>query len=157
YAPRRGIKAESMQAVTGLRNVTQDYGAAGDGIVDDTAAIQNALHAAGGDIVFLPPRTHRITDSIVIRDNVTLKGTGIKSVIRMDAVNRPAVIVGTDVDDSGIEDLFIDVDHKTQVIGLAIGNGDGGITRRHAARRLTIANGLNDAIRLSGGRFEDIV
>lgn len=53
------------------------FGAVGDGIADDTAAIQSALAAAsryGGGAVLLPVGTWRITDTLVIQRSVSLVG-----------------------------------------------------------------------------------
>ncbi|WP_417210226.1 glycosyl hydrolase family 28-related protein [Antarctobacter sp.] len=53
------------------------FGAIGDGIADDHAAIQAALNAAsrsGGGIVVLPVGTWRITDTLVIPRSTTLQG-----------------------------------------------------------------------------------
>jgi hypothetical protein len=55
----------------------KDFGAVGDGIADDTAAIQAAINAAYS--VFLPSGTYRITSPLVIptgTTGMTLRGAG---------------------------------------------------------------------------------
>jgi hypothetical protein len=55
----------------------QPIGLHGDGITDDTDAIQNAInaaHAAGGGIVFLPAGTYLLTASLVPKRGVTIRG-----------------------------------------------------------------------------------
>lgn len=56
------------------------YNAAGDGISDDTSAINNALIAAGtGGTVFLPAGTYKISSAITFPQastNLTLRGNG---------------------------------------------------------------------------------
>lgn len=57
----------------------KEFGAVGDGVADDTAAIQDAVDAAvsaGGGIVFLPAGTYRITDTIYV--NSTGDAAGIQ-------------------------------------------------------------------------------
>jgi len=59
-------------------NVTH-YGAAGDDTTDDTGAIQaaiDAVSAAGGGTVFLPPGTYKTTATLGIKSGVTIKGAG---------------------------------------------------------------------------------
>ena len=62
-----------------------EYGAVGDGVTDDTSAIQAAIDAcatAGGGVVYFPPGTYAVTQiTINAQDNVQLKGTGNASVI----------------------------------------------------------------------------
>jgi len=60
-------------------NVKDPYGAIGDGVVDDTAAIQRAIDAAaaGGGVVFFPPGTYKITSTLTVPSNVTLQGAGM--------------------------------------------------------------------------------
>lgn len=55
-----------------------DFGAAGDGVADDTGAIQAAILEAGsaGGVVLIPPGKYRVTDEIVLRDKVALVGAG---------------------------------------------------------------------------------
>jgi hypothetical protein len=52
------------------------YSATGNGTSDDTAAIQNALNAAGtGGVVYLPAGTYRTSAPLVIPPGVTLRGS----------------------------------------------------------------------------------
>ena len=55
----------------------RDLGAKGDGVADDTAAIQAALDRAGeiGDVVSLPPGQYRLNGTLTIPEGVTLEGT----------------------------------------------------------------------------------
>lgn len=57
--------------------VDKPAGVVGDGVADDTAAIQAALGAAGksGGEVFLPPGQYRIAGSLRVPTGVTLRGS----------------------------------------------------------------------------------
>jgi hypothetical protein len=55
------------------------YGAVGDGITDDTTAIQNAVNSE--NIVFFPAGTYLVSNPISIPSNRTLFGEGAASVI----------------------------------------------------------------------------
>ncbi|MGW5197353.1 right-handed parallel beta-helix repeat-containing protein [Streptomyces spiralis] len=66
---------------TGVYDVTSGrYGARGNGVADDRAAIQAALdeaYAAGGGIVYLPPgRTYGVSDYLNILSNTTVLAHG---------------------------------------------------------------------------------
>lgn len=57
----------------------KDYGAVGDGVADDTLAIQAALAAAtaaGRGHVYLPPGRYLITDTLAVTSKVWLVGAG---------------------------------------------------------------------------------
>jgi len=68
----------------------RDYGARGDGKVDDTLAIQKALDAAvdQGGICFLPAGAYRLNGSLTVPAGVTLKGS-------YDGVPHPMHPIGT--------------------------------------------------------------
>lgn len=75
-----GVGADAW-ASPGVFNA-MDYSAQGDGVTDDTAAIQAALTACGaavGGRVDLPPGTYLISSSLNISSNTHLRGWGIGS------------------------------------------------------------------------------
>jgi parallel beta-helix repeat protein len=61
-----------------LRDVAsaKDFGAVGDGVVDDAPAIQAAVNAA--NTVFVPAGTYRLGSSIVLKTNSSIRGVGRK-------------------------------------------------------------------------------
>lgn len=53
-----------------------DFGAIGNGVADDTAAIQNAINACpSGGIVKLPAKTFKVSSPIILKPTITLEGT----------------------------------------------------------------------------------
>jgi len=45
----------------------KDFGAVGDGVADDTAAIQAAINAGGNRSIYIPQGTYKVTDKITIQ------------------------------------------------------------------------------------------
>jgi len=72
-----------------------DFGAVGDGVVDDTAAIQAAIDYAydqgvgsnktNQPVVYLPTGQYKITDSLVLKSFANLKGAGRRSTTLLTA------------------------------------------------------------------------
>lgn len=73
--PLTGAVATTVNAkLDEILNVKADFGVVGDGVADDTAAIQAALDAY--DTVVLPPGTYKISTLRLKRNNQRLSGSG---------------------------------------------------------------------------------
>jgi hypothetical protein len=89
YTPA-GTGAVSRTVQSKLRDVVsvKDFGAVGDGVADDTAAIQAAITyiaSLSGGIVSFPKGTYRITSILFVTGvGVTLEGVGYGSVLLVD-------------------------------------------------------------------------
>ena len=73
--PFTGGVAISLQNKLAQTVSVKDFGAVGDGVVDDTAAIQNAIDyvsGAGGGEVYFPTGTYKTTSSLIAASNVKL-------------------------------------------------------------------------------------
>jgi len=80
YAPKEPFKVPPVRHSTHYLN---NYGAIGNGIADDTDALQNALSALKpGDALYIPPGRYRFTKTLQINtDNVSVMGSGTDSVL----------------------------------------------------------------------------
>lgn len=103
-----------------------DYGAAGDGVADDTAEIQaaiNACNAAGGGTVYMPAGTYLVSDAggstaLSLKDGVSLVGAGVSTIIYLaNAANSHVISVGSGIDNWSIRDLKIDGNRANQTVG----------------------------------------
>ena len=100
-APAAGIQATKLsftQAGTGatartidskLKEVVsvKDFGAVGDGVANDTAAILAAINSNASFLeVYIPPGTYRLSSPLIInRQNLTLTGAGRATTLYPDA------------------------------------------------------------------------
>jgi hypothetical protein len=89
----------------------KNYGALGDGVTDDTTAIQSAITAAVasvGGIVYFPPATYQVSTPLSIsQKNTVLLGAGPGSVIRPTSGFVGAQVIGITADYCGVHDLMI--------------------------------------------------
>jgi len=82
YQAPTGTTPRAVNAVlSSLQLTPQDFGALGDGLHDDTSAIQaalNALKAAGGGTLYLSPGTYKTSATISLSSatGIAVKGTG---------------------------------------------------------------------------------
>jgi hypothetical protein len=79
-------------AVSNLVFNVKDYGATGNGVTNDTTAIQaaiNAVQTAGGGIVFFPRGTYIYSHLFIRESYVSIVGVGISSVLMQnDPINN---------------------------------------------------------------------
>lgn len=91
------VQAKLRQTVS-----VQDFGATGDGITDDTVAIQAAINASSQ--VNFPSGTYLITSALVLPSNATLIGTN--ATIQWNAASFSAAMTGSAINDIIIEGLI---------------------------------------------------
>ena len=111
--------------VNGGQYNVKDFGAFGNGVTDDTVAIQAAVDACGtlgGGVVWFPPGTYVVSDTVAVNyDFVTLAGAGMASKIVSHVIGEPTILCNA-------ESLFNHVAHLWLLgNGLtgASGNGHG--------------------------------
>lgn len=106
-----GAASVSAQAAPlDVANATtpQDFGAVGDGVADDTEAIQKAIDAQlerANKIVYFPPGTYRITRSLVVPDVEGNLAPNFNRLVLAGAgtMGSRTSIIDVDFDGTGIE------------------------------------------------------
>lgn len=113
--------SQSLQSRLDSYAIVTDFGATGDGVTDDTEAINRALYeiyCRGNNTqvrrgLYFPAGTYRITESLLIPPFATLYGDGSdNSIIRMDA----------SPDDSALRAYVARTTDSLQQMGANIGN-----------------------------------
>lgn len=108
----------------------KDYGAVGNGRVDDTVAIQLAVNAAAqtGGTVLAPRGTYLLSASILLLDRVTLTGQGMGQTIfkLVDNYNQSIVGLirtpfGRGTQYASLRDLTLDGNRDNQTAGQQVG------------------------------------
>ena len=122
----------------------KDFGAIGDGVADDAAAIPaccTAITTSGGGRIFFPSGTFRVTTGIIIGSNTMLLGAGKSSVILAAQTGfvGSSLISNINFAASSLTDAFIQVQNLAFDYGAAGTGGDHAIDIRMASH-VTIAN-----------------
>ena len=79
----------------------KDFGAVGDGVTDDTSAINTAITAAVGKVLVFPPGQYKTSATIILRTNTTIHGYGAE-VVPISAGSFPAyAAINSAVDNTG--------------------------------------------------------
>jgi hypothetical protein len=128
YLPA-GTGAVASTVQTKLRESVsvKDFGAVGDGTTDDTAAIQAAIDANGGKVIFFPLGTYKITATILVSvTNTRLEGSGQVSRVYNagsgDAFKFYSVSTALTsfLSNCGISELYIDHAPSATTTGAAV-------------------------------------
>lgn len=94
------------------------YGAVGDGVTDDTAAIESAINSLSstGGTVYFPSGTYRCASSLDIsHSNITLQGNGWTSIIfHGNGVNNDVIRIASSKTNVTIRDLAVDGNKANQ-------------------------------------------
>lgn len=110
--------------LTQSRRIVTEFGAVGDGITDDSPAIQAAIDAvaAAGGIVALPAGVYLIGTTLLHRSNVTIIGHGAQTILR----RSPSLVASIIMNESWLAnngnmnpDTWV-VDHDMALRDLAI-------------------------------------
>jgi hypothetical protein len=115
--------SQPASAASGVINV-RDLGARGDGVTDDTAALQSAINqaAAAGGSVYLPSGTYMVRQqgsnawALRLSSNVTVYGDGPSSLIKL-AANQDSwtrVVSGGSVSNVILRDFGVDGNDNNQ-------------------------------------------
>ena len=104
----------------------KDFGAVGDGVADDTSAINAAIaavNAAGGGTVFFPAGTYIVGDAggstgISLLSKVALRGAGIgATTIKLkDAADAHLINVADGTTDVAVSDMTLDGNRANQTV-----------------------------------------
>lgn len=71
----------------------KDFGAKGDGVTDDTAAIQAAINAASGKQLVLPSGIYNISGTLILMGSIYVVGHG-QCTIRQSQTNTTSIRIG---------------------------------------------------------------
>ena len=137
-------------ATLGDTNVdARNHGVVGDGIVDDTTAL-NAVLAIGG-VIRLPAGTYRVTDTLVGVSNTTLMGFGRAKIV-LDTTSNVDVLRFRECTDVAIYGL--EIDGKKSIKELTVSNGRGihfNQVQRGIIADCYIHDTMEHGIRVGGG------
>jgi hypothetical protein len=89
----------------------KDFGAVGDGVADDTAAIQaaiNAMFTAGGGTLYFPAGNYRHTVQLVFKNNISYIGASYKSTQLTYTGISDQVVIQNPVNGSTVANIHIE-------------------------------------------------
>jgi hypothetical protein len=151
-----GAPESTFAAVPLPVNSVRDFGAVGDGVADDTAAIRAAQLSIPGQIgiIAFPPGTYRVTESLVLRRRQAFVGAGAgafgSSEVGVSTIlssfDGPALVIPDFANGWALERLTLLGDRGLAnqdllVLGRTFGGLVRGVTVGHAGRDGAVLNG----------------
>jgi hypothetical protein len=144
--------AEAGAAGWGLLPRPEDFGAAGDGAANDTAAVQRAAEAGPGGMCLTPGRTYLIDRLVIPNRPWRLEGFGATLKKRDDGENYALVVTENHVQNVASAGQPIEI-HALRLDGGRVGNECVGIlfqTWNSRLFNLGVVNMSGDGVRMSG-------
>lgn len=128
------------------------FGATGDGSTDDTTAIQSAITASAGGTVHFPKGIYIAAGLDISSDNVTLRGEGIASVIKLKNGSNTNLL--TNASGASAQRFFVTI-QNLKLDGNKANNSSGHCLRLFSAHswlldRLHISNAAGSAVKVEG-------
>jgi hypothetical protein len=117
----------------------KDFGAKGDGVTDDTVAIQSALDSSQGTIVTFPKGVYRCTSTLYVPSGTTLEGMGVGG-WRANPFSSQADVTLYDLT-TGSNLLFTGDGAKVHYLDFVTKNDEAGFSRSNINR---LHNNAND-------------
>jgi hypothetical protein len=134
-----GTGAVTRTAQAKMRDTVsvKDFGAVGDGVADDTAAITAALAAA--DDVFVPPGTYLISSTISIAQFKVFRGVGYKSRLSANSISGPVISITSGTGPTEVSGFRIT---GTATSGVSVNNAQTIVVDNISLWGLTATNGF---------------
>jgi hypothetical protein len=133
------------------------FGAVGDGVADDTVALQAAIDAAhqtNRAIVFLPAGTYKISSALTMYSNIALRGAGMELVTIKQTTLNAHGLVGSGLSSVILEDFTLQGNGSGSTAGTGTGcginfdYGGAGNNPFHNFRNLQVRNWGSDGIKI---------
>lgn len=132
----------------------KNFGAKGDGVTDDTAAIQAAINATSGNRVFIPIGTYIISSPLIPKKRLLLEGGGNQgTTLKLKNGSNCAIIKLTDstYDQVAIKNLYLDGNSSNQTSSadaiLHIDDSTQTVSdEQHLFENITIRNSFSDGV-----------